>query len=175
MSAPTCSYPDREVLTLGTRSQAQPLPKYTTSAFGQAAKALCAPYAEFATAFATLDGVRVALASEKGREAFEKVRQSLAALRCRVRLQFCAARRARMLRGPWLTHGPLVPAGPQRRPRLRRRALAAQPPDPRPHRDVHDAVARRDREPRRRQPDERAGPQGRRGRAQAHGASVVSL
>ncbi|GAA5909678.1 hypothetical protein JCM8208_003844 [Rhodotorula glutinis] len=50
----------------------QPLPKYTTSAFGQAAKALCVPYAEFATAFTTLDGGRVALASEKGREMFEK-------------------------------------------------------------------------------------------------------
>ncbi|GAA5853546.1 hypothetical protein JCM9279_001309 [Rhodotorula babjevae] len=50
----------------------QPLPKYTTSAFGQAAKALCAPYAEYATAFATLDSGRVALASLKGRETFEK-------------------------------------------------------------------------------------------------------
>ncbi|GAA5940538.1 hypothetical protein JCM3775_004822 [Rhodotorula graminis] len=50
----------------------KPLPKYTTSAFGQAAKALCVPYAEFATAFATLDTGRVKLASAKGRETFEQ-------------------------------------------------------------------------------------------------------
>ncbi|TNY22657.1 hypothetical protein DMC30DRAFT_431592 [Rhodotorula diobovata] len=52
--------------------KAQPLPKYTTSAFGTAAKALCAPYAELASAFATLDRGRVAVAAEKGRDAFEK-------------------------------------------------------------------------------------------------------
>lgn len=62
---------------LRARSQAQPLPKYTTSAFGTAAKALCAPYAELASAFATLDRGRVAVAAEKGRDAFEKVRPAL--------------------------------------------------------------------------------------------------
>jgi COP9 signalosome complex subunit 3 len=57
------------------RVQTQPLPRYTSQVFLTAAKTLCAPYLEYCAAFASLNRERVDQAREKGREAFEKVRQ----------------------------------------------------------------------------------------------------
>ncbi|KWU41024.1 hypothetical protein RHOSPDRAFT_37441 [Rhodotorula sp. JG-1b] len=50
----------------------QSLPRYTSQAVSQAIKVLSAPYAEYASAFRTLDRLKVAAAVEKGRDVFAR-------------------------------------------------------------------------------------------------------
>lgn len=54
-------------------AQVQSLPRYTSQAVSQAIKVLSAPYAEYASAFRTLDRFKVTAAMEKGRDVFARV------------------------------------------------------------------------------------------------------
>lgn len=68
---------DFELTSPFTSRQVQSLPRYTSQAVSQAIKVLSAPYAEYASAFRTLDRSKVAAAVEKGRDVFARVSLAL--------------------------------------------------------------------------------------------------